>query len=160
MTNNQKSWALDKPSLFVGAILGVVFTWVFTTSWMTPIMVRGPSLSSSETPSMIELQTFGLRKAAAYLYAGIPVPDRDVTKEMIGSLAYRHVADQRLVEALSQIYVDDGFPREDVQAKLLRKQGGEVRIIGKDGEFYVHFLGASLRDCEGIKYAICSLTTQ
>ena len=151
--NQNYTWMLDKRSMFVGAIVGAVVAWVLGTSWMASLISKNPS---DVLYSTTELQTYGLRKAAHFLHISSPATaDEDVTRDMIVSLAYRHISDDRLTAAMSQLFVNDGFPKEDIQPKLMRKNGGEVRVVRKGGEYFVELHGARDSECDGIKYAIC-----
>lgn len=115
--------------------------------------IGGAYLYCQNEKEDLAIQTLGLRKNARLLYASVPVPNRDVTREMIATVAY-HAPDARFEYAMHQISVDDGFPKE--KPPRLVVGSAEIKVIGKDDDFYVEFVGKPAWMCDGVAFAICS----
>ncbi|MES2877480.1 MAG: hypothetical protein V4713_03590 [Pseudomonadota bacterium] len=104
----------------------------------------------------LAIQTLGLRKNAHLLFASVPVPNKDVTQIMIAAMAVNSAPDQRFEKAMRELWVDDGFSKGESPKRLMIGKMVEVRILGKEGEFYVQFIGVSPKVCDGVTFAICS----
>jgi len=109
---------------------------------------------SSNSGDSLAIETLALRKNAQKLFASLPIPNADVTKLMIAARVATLPPDSRFVNAMDHLRVDDGFPKE-MPPKLLRNNKVEVRVIGRGGEFYVHFIGEPAKSCENVQYAVC-----
>lgn len=100
-----------------------------------------------------EIQTLGLRKNADMLFISALFPNRDITKEIVAAHAI-NPPDERFESAMNKLKIDDGFPQEK-PPRLVTKEGHEVKVFGKGGNFYVRFVGKPASDCSGIAYAVC-----
>lgn len=98
-------------------------------------------------------QTTELRKAAKSLFFMSQTANRDVTETLINANAI-YASDSRAREAMKELVIDDGYPYDDKVKRVLRN-GQEVHVIARDGEFYVEFHGVDPSKCQGIKYAVC-----
>lgn len=104
----------------------------------------------------MELQARGLYDNAKRIFSHSPVPNADITGTMIASMAVTaSPSDPKVDEALKRLRIDEGTPAQRHPARIMHGKDVEVRIVGKDGNIYVHFIGASSGSCAGVEHAVC-----
>lgn len=105
----------------------------------------------------VEIQSFELRKSVKSLHSFFPdeaIPKGEIRVSLFNALL-AGITDNRAQDAKRMLYIDDDYPKEDVKIRLMSKRGYEIKVIYKDSEPYVHFIGLAKEACGELKYAVC-----
>lgn len=113
--------------------------------------------TSEKIKGEVEIQSFELRKSVKSLHSFFPdeaLPKGEIRASLLNALL-AGITDNRAQSAKKMLYIDDDYPKEDVRIRLMSKRGYEIKVIYKDSEPYVHFIGLSKEACGDLKYAVC-----
>lgn len=117
----------------------------------------GSTPTSEQIKGEVEIQSFELRKSVKSLHSFFPdeaLPKGEIRASLFNALL-AGITDNRAQDAKRMLYIDDDYPKEDVKIRLMSKRGYEIKVIYKDSEPYVHFIGLAKEACGELKYAVC-----